>query len=305
MSLFTGPTELGGAINAPSDSNGYNTYMGFQFFPFSQSQGYEPQTCANACTGQTTYNSFHTNPDGTYQTCVFFNAYVLSENGVPQGLYCSLYNETWTRDYATNYGQYRGSDRYTVSRSYSYALTNPPNPSTSVPNACPSTSIVPNPSFENGVSPPTFWSLTATKSLTYGIVSPGSPQGGSKAFAVYFSPPINGGVSSLKMSTQLNTCAYHNYSITVDFKYDSSSKNFNSLGDCDLKIAYPHGTVQVSVDDGDAVPGQSPGVWQTTSDTFQAVSSSTEFDITISCNDQNNRYIVDNVVAKPYAGNAY
>ena len=52
----------------------------------------------------------------------FFNVYVLSENAVPQGLYCSLYSQTWDRSYGTNYGQYRGSDRYTVSQSYSYSL---------------------------------------------------------------------------------------------------------------------------------------------------------------------------------------
>ena len=51
---------------------------------------------------------------------VFFNAYVLSKNAIPQGLYCSMYNQTWGPSYATNYGQYRGSDRYTVSESYSY-----------------------------------------------------------------------------------------------------------------------------------------------------------------------------------------
>ena len=97
--------------------------MGFQFFPFNQAQGYTPQTCADACGAQTVYNSQHPASDGTYQTCVFFNAYVLSKNAIPQGLYCSLYNQTWTRNYGTNYGQTRGSDRYTVSRSYSYSLT--------------------------------------------------------------------------------------------------------------------------------------------------------------------------------------
>lgn len=51
---------------------------------------------------------------------VFFNAYVLSKNSVPQGLYCSMYNQTWAPEYATNYGQWRGSDRYTVSESYLY-----------------------------------------------------------------------------------------------------------------------------------------------------------------------------------------
>ncbi|MCJ1458623.1 hypothetical protein MMC28_008997 [Mycoblastus sanguinarius] len=118
---YSGPTELGGAINAPLD-NGHNTYMGYQFFPFSQSQGYTPQTCADACTAQTTYDSQHPAADGTYESCIFFNAYVLSQNGVPQGLYCSMYNETWAPSYGTNYGQYRGSDRYTVSQSYSYSL---------------------------------------------------------------------------------------------------------------------------------------------------------------------------------------
>ncbi|MCJ1229635.1 hypothetical protein MMC12_006304 [Toensbergia leucococca] len=120
---FTGPTELGGAINAPLDASGKNTYITFKYYPFSQSQGYTPSTCASACTSQTAYNSRHPAADGTYVTCEFFNAYVLSENGVPQGLYCSLYTETWAPSYGTNYGQYRGSNRYTVSESYSYSLS--------------------------------------------------------------------------------------------------------------------------------------------------------------------------------------
>lgn len=120
---FTGPQALGGAINAPFDSQGHDSYMGYQFFPFSQSQGYTPSTCASACTTQTGYNSRHPAADGSFQTCAFFNAYVLSQNAIPQGLYCSLYNETWAPSYATNYGQTRGSDRYTVSESYSYTLS--------------------------------------------------------------------------------------------------------------------------------------------------------------------------------------
>ncbi|KAL8642542.1 MAG: hypothetical protein Q9228_000767 [Teloschistes exilis] len=118
---FTGPQELGGAINAPLD-NGKNTYMGYKYYPFSQTQGYDPATCATACKAQTAYNSRHPAADGTYATCSFFNAYVLSQNAVPQGLYCSMYTRSWAPSYATNYGQYRGSDRYTVSRSYSYTL---------------------------------------------------------------------------------------------------------------------------------------------------------------------------------------
>ena len=138
--------------------------MGYQFFPFSQSQGYDPATCAQACTLQTTYNSQHPNTDGSYQSCVFFNAYVLSEDGVPQGLYCSLYNETWGPAYGTNYGQYRGSDRYTVSRSYSYSLNSgtisisssaasSPSPSSTVSSTS-STAVTTSASSSSSVYPP-------------------------------------------------------------------------------------------------------------------------------------------------------
>ena len=64
---FSGPNELGGAINVPSSSG---TYLGYQYFPFSQSQGYDPQTCADACNVQTTYNSQHPAADGSYMACV-------------------------------------------------------------------------------------------------------------------------------------------------------------------------------------------------------------------------------------------
>lgn len=122
IACYTGPAELGGAINAPYDVQGQNTYMGYKFHAFSQAQGYDPSTCAVDCNAQTAYNKRHPAADGSYQTCVFFNAYVLSMNGVPQGLYCSMYTQVWAASYATNYGQYRGTDRYTVSRSYSYSL---------------------------------------------------------------------------------------------------------------------------------------------------------------------------------------
>ncbi|KAI4275755.1 MAG: hypothetical protein LQ337_002997 [Flavoplaca oasis] len=122
IACYTGPAALGGAINAPLNAQGQNTYMGYEFHAFSQSQGYDPSTCAVDCNAQIAYNKRHPAADGSYPSCVFFNAYVLSMNGVPQGLYCSLYTQVWAASYATNYGQYRGTDRYTVSRSYSYSL---------------------------------------------------------------------------------------------------------------------------------------------------------------------------------------
>ncbi|KAL8940557.1 MAG: hypothetical protein Q9216_002744 [Gyalolechia sp. 2 TL-2023] len=68
IDAYTGPTGLGGAINAPLD-NGKNTYLGFKYYPFSQTQGYTPESCATACNAQTAYNSRHPNADGSYAKC--------------------------------------------------------------------------------------------------------------------------------------------------------------------------------------------------------------------------------------------
>ncbi|KAI4087526.1 MAG: hypothetical protein LQ344_006721 [Seirophora lacunosa] len=139
IACYTGPDALGGAINAPKNALGQDTYMGYKYHPFSQSQGYDPSTCAADCNSQTAYNSRHPAADGSYQSCVFINAYVLSMNGVPQGLYCSMYTQVWAASYATNYGQYRGTDRYTVSRSFSYSL-NPANDGSGTCRSIPSSS---------------------------------------------------------------------------------------------------------------------------------------------------------------------
>lgn len=146
---FTGPVQLGGAINAPLD-NGYNTYMGVKFFKAP----YDPAVCAAACQAQTAYNKRHA-VDGKYRPCVsapgreprpclprtchdrkeagwltrpvplqnFFAAYVLSKNNVPEGMYCSMYTRSWDRSYATNQGQWRGTDYYSVSHAYSFTLS--------------------------------------------------------------------------------------------------------------------------------------------------------------------------------------
>ncbi|MCJ1337185.1 hypothetical protein MMC09_002466 [Bachmanniomyces sp. S44760] len=111
---FTGPTEFGGAINAPSGYIGVKYYAG----------PYDPSQCAAACQATTAYDHRHYNTaTGKYDACNFFNSYVLSEDDVPQGTYCSLYTQSWDKSYSTNYGQYRGSDYYGVSSSYGYTLT--------------------------------------------------------------------------------------------------------------------------------------------------------------------------------------
>lgn len=115
---YDGPTRFGGAINAPLDAAGKNTYMGVKYFPGL----YDAGKCAAACSANTAYNSRHPRADGTYDKCVFFNAYLLSKNNVADGTYCSLYTQKWGKPYDTNFGQYRGSDYYSVSSSYGFTV---------------------------------------------------------------------------------------------------------------------------------------------------------------------------------------
>ena len=88
-----------------------------------------PPLTAATCHAYVVFNAlFNVTWPFAYLLQIFFNAYVLSENGIPQGLYCSMYNETWAPSYGNNYGQYRTEsdgtvDRYTVSDSYSYSLS--------------------------------------------------------------------------------------------------------------------------------------------------------------------------------------
>ncbi|KAF2220058.1 hypothetical protein BDZ85DRAFT_166488, partial [Elsinoe ampelina] len=110
---YTGPVKLAGAIQAPD-----NSYMTYKYF----AGPYNPAACSTACTAQSSYNQKHPKSDGSFDTCSFYNSYVLSKNGAPQGTYCSLYTKAWTNSVATNYGQYRGSGYYSVSQSYGWTL---------------------------------------------------------------------------------------------------------------------------------------------------------------------------------------
>lgn len=113
------------AINAPYDSQGFNTFMGSKVFslgPFNAS------LCAEACSAQSAYNLDHPPQDGgPVQTCQFFNTYlVYLNNTIGLGQYCAMYSETWAMKYATTSDQWRGKDRYTVQ--FSYAFSNATNP---------------------------------------------------------------------------------------------------------------------------------------------------------------------------------
>ncbi|KAI6909135.1 hypothetical protein KC318_g4057 [Hortaea werneckii] len=92
------PVALGdAAINAPLDCNKKDTYMGSK------------------------YNLAHPPKNGVAQTCQFFNTYILYKNSQSVGQYCSLYSETWPATFATNRGQWRGNDHYTIGQSFAFS----------------------------------------------------------------------------------------------------------------------------------------------------------------------------------------
>ncbi|KAI7231232.1 hypothetical protein KC330_g6521 [Hortaea werneckii] len=120
-------TPLGNAaINAPYDKYGFDSYMGSAIFT---SGPFNAQLCADACSMKSAYNKAYPPTDGSpVHTCQFFNTYILYMNGPsnPQGQYCAIYSESWPASYATNKGQYRGSDQFTIQ--YSFAYSNSADP---------------------------------------------------------------------------------------------------------------------------------------------------------------------------------
>jgi len=111
-------------MNAPNDPvTGVSTFIGAKTF---ETGAYDPLSCAVACQAQTAYNKAHPAEGATtYMPCNFFNAYLVTKNGAPQGTYCNLYTRTWDASYATNKGQARGGDVYTNSESFGYSLATP------------------------------------------------------------------------------------------------------------------------------------------------------------------------------------
>ncbi|TIA51410.1 hypothetical protein D6C77_08866 [Aureobasidium pullulans] len=105
----------GSAVNAPNNCNKANTYMGVKLFADGP---FDTTLCAAACTAQTNYNLRHPPPAGKATTCQFYNTYEMYKNGAYQGQYCTLYTQAWSTTYATNKGQWRGTDHYTIGKSY-------------------------------------------------------------------------------------------------------------------------------------------------------------------------------------------
>ncbi|TGO20685.1 hypothetical protein BPAE_0274g00050 [Botrytis paeoniae] len=114
------------AINAPYDSQGCNTYMGSTIFSTGP---FDASLCGAYCSAQSKYNLEHPPSDGSpVKTCQFFNTYLLYVNDLShtQGQYCAIYSEAWDSSYATNVGQYRGSDHYLIGLSYTYTNATDP-----------------------------------------------------------------------------------------------------------------------------------------------------------------------------------
>jgi hypothetical protein len=109
-----------GAIEAPKDCQGIDTYIGYKQFDIISNATYNVARCAAACEETSAYNLRHAFHGIETRVCNFFNSYILNKNGESHAQICSMYTQAWPAQFATNKGQYRGQDHYTISWSYSY-----------------------------------------------------------------------------------------------------------------------------------------------------------------------------------------
>ena len=138
---YNAPDYLGTtAIDAPLDCTGADTFLGSRIF----SNGpFDPRICAAACDEESTYNVAHADILDNPRPCRFFNTYLPYKNGVVQGQYCALYTESWDISHATNTGQWRGSDHYTIDYSFAYSnATDIGVPKSDCPVATPDTTSI-------------------------------------------------------------------------------------------------------------------------------------------------------------------
>ena len=107
----------GKAINAPLDCNNDDAYMGMRLL--NDNAPFDPQRCAAICEATSQYNIEHpSDPSRPPRLCKFYNTYILNKNFYSQGQICAMYTQSWDPSvYATNDGQWRGDDHYTISSS--------------------------------------------------------------------------------------------------------------------------------------------------------------------------------------------
>ncbi|KAF1834143.1 hypothetical protein BDW02DRAFT_598499 [Decorospora gaudefroyi] len=115
---FTTTALDNAAIQAPPGCNGKDTYITVKTFPADDP--FDAQRCAQACEAETQFNLDHLNGRAI---CRFFNFYMSLKNGLPDQQVCALYTQAWDASYATNEGQWRGDDHYTITGSYAFTNT--------------------------------------------------------------------------------------------------------------------------------------------------------------------------------------
>jgi hypothetical protein len=99
---YEGPVSFNNAaINAPAPVNEHG-YLRAQ--TFGQNVPFDPSLCAASCEAQSDYNAAH--PDLGLGQCVFFNVYVLEENGANGVLTCTYFSTPYGTEFATMTGQY-------------------------------------------------------------------------------------------------------------------------------------------------------------------------------------------------------
>jgi hypothetical protein len=91
--------------------------MGYKLFV---QNAFDAKLCATACKETNKWALEHPPAEGKPQLCRYFNTYILLKNGVSQGQYCSMYTQKWDASFATNDGQYRGDDHYTIQYSFGF-----------------------------------------------------------------------------------------------------------------------------------------------------------------------------------------
>lgn len=122
---FSAGVSYGGALNVPNDPvDNQDTYITSKFYSYGygpyQIQYYAPEVCVHACADQTAYDYNNPPSSGRPAVCNQVVALSLNRNGVPQGMYCSFFTESWGPNYGTtNYVVYAGSV-YTVDNVFSY-----------------------------------------------------------------------------------------------------------------------------------------------------------------------------------------
>ncbi|KAK4506511.1 hypothetical protein PRZ48_000243 [Zasmidium cellare] len=113
---YTLPGYLGSRIlNPPNDCHGQSSLVSSQYW--NDGLPYDSRRCAAACNAQLSADPDH--------PCYFFNTYIVSKNGQPQGQYCAMYSQQWKDSDGTQSETYLNGDKYTFSYSYFFAnLTN-------------------------------------------------------------------------------------------------------------------------------------------------------------------------------------